>query len=140
MNKKTIKKKIVWLIEDEEALIDMYGSALKKLGFEIVSDTTGWASMERIKRIKEGKEEEPDLLLLDLLLPDLNGIQLLQEIREHPETKDLPVFILTNYTAPELKEMGFELQVEKYLLKTDWIPSKLAQLVKERLEGEPKNP
>jgi len=139
MNKKTTKK-TVWIIEDEEALIDMYGSALKKLGFEIVSDTTGWASMDRIKRIKEGKEEEPDLLLLDLLLPDLNGIQLLQEIREHPETKDLPVFILTNYTAPELKEMGFELQVEKYLLKTDWIPSKLAGLVRERLEGEPKNP
>ena len=139
MNKKTTKK-TVWLIEDEEALIDMYGSALKKLGFEIVSDTTGWASMDRIKRIKEGKEEEPDLLLLDLLLPDLNGIQLLQEIREHSETKDLPVFILTNYTAPELKEMGFGLQVEKYLLKTDRIPSKLAGRVQERLEGEPKNP
>jgi len=139
MNKKTTKK-TVWIIEDEEALIDMYGSALKKLGFEIVSDTTGWASMDRIKRIKEGKEEEPDLLLLDLLLPDLNGIQLLQEIREHSETKDLPVFILTNYTAPELKEMGFELQVEKYLLKTDWIPSKLAGIVQERLEGEPKKP
>ncbi len=90
--------------------------------------------MERIKRIREGKEEKPDLLLLDLLLPDINGIELLQEIREHEKTKGLPVFILTNYTAPELREIGYDLKVEKYLLKTDWIPSKLAELVKERLE------
>lgn len=134
--KKQLKKKTIWLIEDEEQLIDIYSTALKKFGFEIVADTTGWQSMDRIKRIREGKEEEPALLLLDLLLPDLNGIQLLQEIREHPKTEDLPVFILTNYTASELREMGFDLQVEKYLLKTDWIPSKLAALVQERLEGK----
>ncbi|MFQ6118341.1 MAG: response regulator [Methanosarcinales archaeon] len=79
------------------------------------------------------------LEIVNRFLPDINGIQILQEIRQHKETKDIPVFILTNYTAPELKEMGFDLEVERYLLKTDYTPTQLVKLIKERLEGKTKN-
>lgn len=130
-----MKKKIL-LIEDDRPLIEMYKEALERANFEVEALTTGYESFEKIKKIKEGKEKKPDLVLLDLLLPDINGIQILQEMREYEETKDLPVFILTNYTAPELKEMGFDLKVEKYLLKTDYTPTQLVELIKERLEGE----
>ena len=124
-------KKRILLIEDDQMLIEMYRDILEIGGFEVEALTTGYESMEKLKKIREGKEKKPDLILLDLLLPDLNGIQVLQEIRLHEETKDLPVFILTNYTAPELKEMGFELKAEKYLLKTDYTARQLVKLLKD---------
>jgi len=131
---------LIWLIEDDVPLIEMYTEALKMGGFEVETTTTGYESMDKIEKIREGKERKPDLVLLDLLLPDINGIQILQEIRQYKETKDLPVFILTNYTAPELREMGFELKVERYLLKTDYTPSQLVELIKERLKKKERNP
>lgn len=132
-----MKKKIL-LIEDEQMLIEMYRGALEMSGFEVEALRTGYESFEKLKKIREGKEKKPDLILLDLLLPDLNGIQILQEIRFHEETKDIPVFILTNYTALELKEMGFELGAEKYLLKTDYTPSQLVKLIKDWLKEKEK--
>ena len=127
-------KKKIWLIEDDRPLIEMYEEVLKLANLEVETTTTGYESMEKLEKIKEGKERKPDLVLLDLLLPDINGIEILQEIRKHKETKDLPVFILSNYTAPEMKEMGVELEAEKFLLKTDYTPSQLVELIKERLE------
>ena len=127
-------KKKIWLIEDDVPLIEMYEDVFKLANFEVETTTTGYESLEKLEKIREGKERKPDLVLLDLLLPDINGIEILQKIREYEETKNLLVFILSNYTAPEMKEMGIELEAEKFLLKTDYTPSQLVKLIKERLE------
>jgi len=127
-------KKKIWLIEDDRPLIDMYEDVFKLANLEVETTTTGYESLEKLKKIREGKERKPDLVLLDLLLPDINGIEILEEIRKHEETKTLLVFILSNYTAPEMKEMGIELEAEKFLLKTDYTPSQLVKLIKERLK------
>jgi CheY-like chemotaxis protein len=126
-------KKKIWLIEDEEMLIEMYTDVFKLAKLEIETTRTGYESLEKLKRIREGKERKPDLILLDLLLPDINGIQILEEIRKYEETRNLPVFILSNYAAPEMKEMGIELKAEKFLLRIDYTPSQLVKIIKERL-------
>lgn len=126
-------KKII-LVEDEPLIIDVYKIAFGRANLDLETFVLGQDAIERIKKIQEGVAEKPDLLLLDLLLPDINGIEVLKVIRSQDKTKDLPVFILTNYTSGELKQMGCDLKSEHYLLKTGYTPTQLAKLVKERLE------
>lgn len=129
---KFVKKRILF-IEDDAATIDVYGTALKEAGFKVEVITLGEEAIKRIKEMKDA--EKPDLVLLDLILPDINGIQVLEESRKREETKDLPVFILTNYTNEQLRNKGIKkLDSERYLLKTDYPPNRLVKLVKERLK------
>ena len=126
-------KKRILLIEDDPCLIDIYEFSFRKKGdFIVETIKTGAEGLEKIARIREGKDKRPDLILLDLILPDRNGIEILEEIRRQNGIKDLRVFILTNFTSLEFKEMGVDLKAD-YLVKTDYTPVELVKLIKERL-------
>ena len=127
-------KKTILLVEDDLATIDVYEIALTKAGFEVEVASSGSEAIERIKAVGQGAKK-PDLVLLDLLLPDINGIEVLKEIRGQKETKDTLVFVMTNYTDGELEKIGYKLKAEKSILKAEYTPSQLAELVKKRLEG-----
>lgn len=127
-------RKIIFLIEDDWQIIDVYKIALEKTNdFKIETATLGQEAVEKLDAIEKGKAKKPDLILLDLVLPDMNGIEVLQEIKSRKKTKDIPVFILTNYGDEELKKMGVDLKSEKYLTKTETSPIELRALVKEQL-------
>jgi len=128
------QKSILW-VEDEQQLIDLYTETLKLAGnFKIEFMKLGQPAVDRIRDIEGGKAEKPDLIMLDLLLPDINGDKILEEIRKTPSTKDIPVYILTNYGGEQMEnKLTRDLDAEKYLIKTDWGPSKLIPLLKETL-------
>lgn len=135
MTKTTKKnKKKILLIEDDVAIIDIYETVLKAAGFEVETITTGSQSIEEINKTSESSDNMPDLVLLDLILPDMNGLEVLEKMRKNDRTKDLPVFILTNYTSQDLMKAGEKLGAEKFLLKTDFTPSQLVKVVKKRLQ------
>ena len=125
-----MSKKIL-LIEDDSCMIDIYETVLKKAGFEIETLKYGHQAQKILKKIKEGKKEKPDLILLDLVLPDINGIEILKQSRAEKGIADIPFFILTNYTDPDLEKISKKLKVEKYILKTDFIPSQLIKEIKD---------
>lgn len=126
-------KKTILFVEDDIATIDVYKTALEAAGFDVDPMLLGEEAIRKIKEIEEGEAKKPDLILLDLLLPDMNGIEVLEELKKHEKTKDVPVLILTNYSSEELEKRGLSLKAEKYLLKTDYPPSKLVELVKKEL-------
>ncbi len=126
--------KTILLIEDDLPIIDVYETAFKQAKFKVETIILGRDAIKRIKKIKTKKAKKPDLVLLDLILPDMNGIQVLREIRKQKETKDLPVFILTNYGSRELRRMGYELKAEEYIIKTKHTPTLLVKMVEERLK------
>jgi len=126
-------KKTIMVVEDDMPTIDVYKTAFGIAGFNI--EIASWGE-EAIKMLKEAAKagKKPDLVLLDLILPDMNGLQILKEIRKDEKLKDLSVFILTNYTSQELTKMGYDLDAERYLTKTDYPPSRLISLIKERIK------
>ncbi|HOK35534.1 MAG TPA: response regulator [Candidatus Pacearchaeota archaeon] len=118
----------ILIIEDEKALADMYKIELERRGFEAI------VAFEGEEGIEIAKKEKPDLIVLDLLLPRIQGIEALKILKQNSETKDIPVFILTNYDTFEQRANGENLGAEKYILKTSITPQKVADLIEERLK------
>lgn len=127
-----MSKKIL-LVEDEPTIIDIYKTALEAENFEVESFKLGEAAFQKLKESEE--KDYPDLVLLDLVLPDVNGIEVLKKMRKEEGLRDIPVFILTNYTSKELKKQGHDLKAEQYITKADFTPKQIVEKVKERLKG-----
>jgi CheY-like chemotaxis protein len=128
------KKKILW-VEDEQDLIDVYTATMKDVKdmFDVEFMKLGQQAINRVKEIEQGKAKKPDLIILDLLLPDINGDKVCEVIKKAPAIKDTPVFVLTNYSGEQMQEKMKGLGAEKYLVKTEWGPDKLSPLIKKTL-------
>jgi len=124
----------ILLIEDEPQLVDIYNAVLSKSGFVVETFKYGELAKKRLAAIRRGGEK-PDLILIDLILPDMNGIEILEEAKKYPETKDIPCFVSTNYSDANLERKCLALKAEKFILKTNYTPKELVELVKERLNS-----
>lgn len=125
-----MEKKLILFIEDDVSTIEVYKIALESVGFKVEAIDSGEEAIERIKEIDKGKAKKPDLILLDYVLPDIDGIQVLKEVRKHKNTKDIKVFITTNYSIEKLKQDGKFIEGEKFILKADYPPTKMLELIK----------
>lgn len=128
-----MNKKIL-LIEDHPETIEIYKDLLQKEGFSLEVLNSGKAAKNKIKAILEKKEEKPSLVLLDLMLPDINGDKLLKLMRNNSKTNNIPVIIFTNYTDPEQKRKLQELGIEKFITKTDQTPLEFLKVIKDWFE------
>ncbi len=126
-------KKIL-LIEDDFAIIDIYKTVLSANNFELETIIWGKEALEKIEKIRSKKENKPDLVLLDLILPDMNGIEILKKIKEQEETSNLPVFVLTNYNSQEMEQEAKRLKAEKFIIKTECTPTDLIGVIKKRFK------
>jgi len=118
----------ILLIEDDLVTIGIYENILKNVGFEVETFMFGEEGLARLKEIKEGKQEKPDLVLLDLILPDINGMEVLEKAKNEKETKDIPFLILTNYIGKGIKEMVEKFGAE-YVVKTNATPRELIKKI-----------
>jgi len=121
-------KKTILFIEDDLPTVEVYKIALEHAGFKV---ETAFSGNDGIKKVKA---KAPDLILLDFLLPDMNGMEVLKEIRTQKDAKDTPILILTNYTDEKLGQKGIFLKNEKYLLKTKHTPRELVEKIKKELK------
>lgn len=125
-------KKIL-LVEDDTAIIDVYKTALEAGGFEVEIITMGKDVIEKVDKLEKGEAEKPDLVLLDIVLPDMNGMEILKEMRKRDVSKDLPVLVLTNYSDKKLEEEGKALNAKRFVLKAACSPNNLVKIVGEEL-------
>lgn len=126
MSQKT--KKII-LVEDDLAIADIYATIFKKAGIEVIVIGLGKDVLPKIK----DEEIKPDIVLLDLILPDVNGMDVLKEIKGDSETKHIPVFILTNQKEEQSEKIG-GVKPDKFIIKANITPTQLLELVKEQLK------
>jgi DNA-binding response OmpR family regulator len=124
----------IFIVEDENELIEIYRAIFKKEEFEVEEARFGEEAKKEIDKWISGEKAKPDVVLLDLILPDMNGVVLLKKMRENEKTKDIPVFVLTNYSSKEIERIVEQYGVKDYIVKTDILPSNLLQKVKEVLK------
>jgi len=117
----------ILLIEDDPFLIDIYSTKLKKSGFDVGIAKDGKEAVEKLK------EKKPDLVVLDIVLPHLDGWEVLANIKEDSERKDTKVVVLSNLGQKEEVEKGLALGAAKYLIKAHHTPTEVVEEVKKCL-------
>lgn len=115
------------LVEDDSFLAGMYVTKLTMEGFEAELAIDGKAGLEKAKKTK------PDLILLDVLLPKMNGFDVLRELKNDPTTKNIPVILLTNLGQKSDVVRGLDLGAVDYLIKAHFMPSEVVEKIKEVL-------
>ncbi|MBU2635216.1 response regulator [Patescibacteria group bacterium] len=119
--------KTILLVEDDSFLVDIYSTKLKEAGFSVQIAIDGKEAFKKIK------EDMPDLLLLDIVLPNFNGWEILRKIERDDELKALKVVILSNLGEKQEIEKGLKLGAARYLVKAHYTPSEVVEEVKKIL-------
>ena len=122
------KKKII-IVEDDQAIVEMYKEKLKLEGFNVATVMDGKKAMSRIK-------QGADLILLDILMPGLNGFEVLKKIKKSPETSTIPVLVLTNIGTDSFdndKNLALSLGATDYLIKALNTPDQVVEKINSTL-------
>lgn len=126
----SIKKKIL-LVEDDSTLSEMYQQKFQLDGFDIVTARSGGEGL------LVALQNKPDLILLDILLPGMDGMTVMQKLRDDPWGKNVPIIILTNLNADDNILKGVvQGHPAYYLMKSNSDPSSVVEKVKEVLKLE----
>jgi DNA-binding response OmpR family regulator len=123
MEKSENKKKIM-IVEDDVFVMDIYKTKLSGEGFEVIEAGNG---VEASKKIAE---KIPDLILLDIIMPYMNGLEFLEKIRKVEAYKKIPVILLTNLSQREEVDTGMNLGASDYLIKSHFTPSEVLEKVR----------
>ena len=120
-------KKIL-LVEDEEMLANMYQVKFQNDGFHLIKAGNGEEGLALADK------EKPDMILLDVIMPKMDGFTVLKRLKENPNTKNIPVLLLTNLGQDEDIKKGNELGAVGYLVKANITPSEVVAKVKETMK------
>jgi len=127
------KNKNIFLVEDDSAIVDIYKTLMEKSGFDVEVFGLGHEIIKAVKEMNGDLEsKKPDIILLDLILPDMNGMEVLKEVRKNNATKNTKVFILTNQENVKFSETD-TIKPDKVIIKANTTPTQLVEIIKEEL-------
>jgi len=118
----------ILIVEDEPTLQKALSIALEREGYEVKSALEGDAGLNL------AKESKPNLILLDLILPKIDGFEILAELKKDESTKEIPVIILTNLESSQDIEKALVLGAKTYLVKANYDLKDVIQKVKENIK------
>lgn len=115
------------IVEDETAIADMYKMKLQQAGYEVGVAENGRKGLELCEKMK------PDMVLLDLMMPEMNGDEMLEKLRSTGWGKHMKVIVLTNVGEQEAPAKLKELDISAYVVKAEMTPKQVADLTKQQL-------
>lgn len=115
------------IIEDDQAISQMYRIKFEAEGFEVETAENGRLGLQLAEAM------QPDIILLDLMMPEMTGEEMLEELRKTTWGKNTKVVILTNMGEQEIPSRVKELDVRAFILKADMTPRQVAEVVKAEL-------
>ena len=127
MENKSDKKKIL-IVDDDDFIIDLYAEALQKAGYTVFTANLPSIGLAKVELT------HPDLVLLDIGMPEMNGLQFLDKIKNNLGTNKIPVMFLSNIRDDQTIKEGLEKGAVGYLLKTALTPSQVAAEVGKTLQ------
>jgi len=119
----------ILIIEDDPLMSRMYQKIFSFEGYEVDLADNGADGLEKVR------SQKPNLVLLDIMMPKMNGLEVLSKLKSDPETKGLPVVILTNLAGEKDAETAMSKGAVKYIVKSEYEPKQVANMVKEVLAG-----
>ncbi len=120
-------KKKVLIAEDDQLISKMYKTKLEADGYKVITADNGAAALEAVK------SEKPDIILLDIIMPQLDGFSVLKELKSDNATKSIKVLMLTNLGTDEDMAKGKELGADDYIVKASMTPSQVSAEIKKHL-------
>ncbi|HET8575302.1 MAG TPA: response regulator [Candidatus Paceibacterota bacterium] len=124
----TSKSKKILIVEDDRALRTILGDRLREDAYEVIEASDGEAGLQM------AKESHPDLILLDIIMPKMDGIEMLAELRKDVWGKGANVIMLTNLSAEDQKSAAREQGVADYLVKSDWDIEGIVDCIKSKIK------
>ncbi|MCL2280917.1 response regulator [Candidatus Saccharibacteria bacterium] len=115
------------IIEDDQTIAQMYRMKFESDGFLVGVAADGRSGVEMVSR------HMPDIILLDLQMPEMNGVEALKRIRKLPGGQEIPVIVLTNLGQQEAPKDLAALGIESYIIKADLTPSQVVKQVKKTI-------
>ncbi len=122
----------ILIIEDDINLIELYQAKFAMEEFEVMTASDGHEGAAK------AVTEQPDVILLDILMPNVNGFEVLKELKQHAESKEIPVIVYTNLgssDSDEKRELAFSLGAADYLVKALHEPDSIVDRVRELLKN-----
>jgi DNA-binding response OmpR family regulator len=122
------KKVKVAIIEDDIAIVQMYRTKFENEGYEVATAPDGVSGLELIDTFA------PDIVLLDLMMPNMNGLDMLSRLRSQPNGRDAKVVVLTNMGDTETATKVYKMAADDYIVKAEMTPKQVAERVKVLLD------
>jgi CheY-like chemotaxis protein len=123
----------ILIIEDDALLSRMYQIVFTSSHYEVEVANNGETGLEKAREIK------PNLILLDIMMPKLNGLEVLKRLKADPDTKDIPVVVLTNLAGSGDVQAALELGAVRYIVKSQNKPNQVDEIVRGILAGYTRN-
>lgn len=120
-------KKKVLIVEDDHYLLKAYCIKMEKAGFSVIT------AMDGLEGLEIAKKEKPSLIVLDLLLPKIDGFEFLKKIKSDEELKNIPVITISVLGQKADQERAIALGAEEYFIKTDYKLEEIIKKIKEYL-------
>lgn len=120
--------KVILLVDDDLTLREMYDERLKAEGFDIVQASDGQEALQKAREVK------PNIILLDVMMPKINGFDVLKQLKEDPELKEIPVIILTALIQDVDRVQGKKLGAADYIVKSETMPGEVIAKIKNVLK------
>ncbi len=120
----------ILVVEDDKFLRELITQKLVREGYEVREAVDGEDGVKKVE------EEKPDIILLDLILPGIDGFEVLAKIKEKPDREDVPVVILSNLGQRDDVERGLKLGAVDFLIKAHFTPGEIIEKVEKILGGK----
>lgn len=123
-----MSKTKIAIVEDDLAIVQMYRAKFESEGYEVETAGDGLTGLQLIEDFK------PDVVLLDIMMPNMNGMDMLAKLRTTPEGREQRVVVLTNMGDTETATKVYKMSANDYIVKAELTPKQVAERIKTLLE------
>ncbi len=123
----------ILIVEDDPLMARLYEKVFKFEGYEVDVALNGREGLDKVHAAK------PTIMVLDIMMPEMNGLEVLDKLKADPDTKSIPVVVLTNLAGSQDAEAALTKGAVKYIVKSEYEPKQIANMIKEVLAGYTRN-
>lgn len=125
-----LEEKVILVVDDDLTLLEMYVERIKAEGAIVIEARDGEEALEKIR------ETKPNIIMLDVMMPKINGFDVLKQLKSDSETADIPVIILTALSDDQKRRQGLQLGAADFVVKAETLPIDVIEKIRNLLSSE----